>query len=418
MATTLAEVLRRFGPELLGRLQAQGRSLRPEQTKAWRAIVQCRPAALGGQLMRCEACGTEQWRWRSCRNRHCPQCQSRQREQWRQARGAELLNVPYCHLVFTLPHELNALAAAQPRWVYATLLECAAATLTQFAADPKWLGGIGAFTLALHTWTQDLRMHLHVHALMACGALARDEQGRAIWQPPRRSPSFLFPVQALSKVFRGKFLAALAAAQTGDKLKFDPQHRPCERAQRTQTLRSKDWVVYAKTPLAGPAAVLDYLSRYTHRTAIGNERLLGIEGDAVRFRMRVNAKRSKAEDSRAQSSRVTTLPGVEFIERLLRHIVPSGFKRIRHCGLLAPAAKAQRMASARALLAMPPANPAAAEAVRDFMQRVARMDIERCPHCDDARWRVVGCQGPLRLGQPGQGSPHAAAPDQACRGPP
>ncbi len=227
----------------------------------------------------------------------------------------------------------------------------------------------------LHTWTQDLRTHLHVHALMACGALGRDEQGRAIWQPPRRSPTFLFPVQALSKVFKGKFLATLAPAQASDKLRLDPQPTPCERAQRTQTLRSKDWVVYAKTALAGPAAVLDYLSRHTHRTAIGNERLLGIEGDAVRFRTRVNVKRSKGEDPSAQSSRLTTLPGVEFIGRFLHHIVPSGFKRIRHCGLLAPAAKAQRMASARALLAMPQANPPATEAVRDFMQRVARMDI-------------------------------------------
>jgi hypothetical protein len=156
VATTLAEVLRHFGQDYL-----RTHGLSTAQARAWRAIVSCRTSALGGQLMRCDGCGAEQWRWHSCRNRHCPQCQSRQRDAWRAAQLSELLDVPYCHLVFTLPHELNALAGVHARWVYDTLMQCTAATLTEFAANERWLGGIGAFTLVLHTWTQDLRRHLH-----------------------------------------------------------------------------------------------------------------------------------------------------------------------------------------------------------------------------------------------------------------
>ena len=278
-----------FGPAYLA-----VRTLSTAQARAWRAIVACRTAALGGERLRCDGCGIEQWRWHSCRNRHCPQCQSRQRDAWRAARLGELLNVPYCHLVFTLPHEVNALAAVHLRWVYDTLMQCTAATLTGFAANPRWLGGVGAFTLVLHTWTQDLRRHLHVHALMACGAMQcagasdGDGDGDGAWIEPRRSRNFLFPVHALSKVFRAKFMHALQQAGDAGVLARDPADTALARAQRAQALHRHDWVVYAKTPLAGPAAVLDYLSRYTHRTAIGNERLAGIVGDRVLMRVRAD----------------------------------------------------------------------------------------------------------------------------------
>jgi len=396
MATTLAEVLRHFGPALLAQRHAQGRDLSAGQARAWAAITRCRTPALGGQLLRCDECSAEQWHWHSCRNRHCPQCQTRQREAWRRARGAELLNVPYCHLVFTLPHELNQLAAVRARWVYDTLLNTVAGTLSTFAADPKWLGGIPAFTLVLHTWSQDLRRHLHVHALMACGALASDSQGRTVWQPPRRSPGFLFPVRALSLVWRGRFLDALqqaaAAGQVHDRLGVQLD-------LPVQALRIKPWVVYAKTPLAGPAAVLDYLSRYTHRTAIGNERLLGIHGGQVHFRTRINRKHGPGQgDAGAPRSRVTKIDGAEFIERLLLHVVPGGFKRIRHYGLLAPAAKAERLACARALLGMPPANAAVAEEVAQFMRRVAAIEIGTCTLCGRGHWQAVACQAPQRNG--------------------
>lgn len=410
MPTTLAEVLRHFGPALLAQRHAQGRELTPGQARAWAAITQCRTPALGGQLLRCDGCQTEQWRWHACRNRHCPQCQTRQREAWRRARGAELLNVPYCHLVFTLPHELNPLAAARPRWVYDTLLDTVADTLTTFAADPRWLGGIGAFTLVLHTWAQDLSRHLHVHVLMACGALSTDAQGQPRWQAPRRSPTFLFPVRALSQVWRARFIDMLLQAHDSQRLRADPTAPPI--ALPVQELRAKPWVVYAKTPLAGPAAVLDYLSRYTHRTAIGNERLLGIHGDQVRFRTRVNRKHPPSDAAAdAPRSRITQLPGAQFIERLMQHVVPRGFKRIRHYGLLAPAAKTERLACARALLGMPAANPIVAEDVAQFMRRVATIDIHTCTHCGHGRWQAVACQAPARTAS-------AKVSANAPRGPP
>ena len=399
MTTTLAEVLRHFGP---GYLRAHG--LSTAQARAWRAIVACRTAALGGERLRCDGCGAEQWRWHSCGNRHCPQCQSRARDAWRAARLAELLAVPYCHLVFTLPHELNALAGVHARWVYDTLMQCAAATLTEFAANPRWLGGVGAFTLVLHTWTQDLRRHLHVHALMACGALQRagDRDGDGVWIKPKRSRNFLFPVHALSKVFRAKFMQALQQASDAGALARDPAGTALARAQRVRSLRRHDWVVYAKTPLAGPAAVLDYLSRYTHRTAIGNERLVGIVGDQVLMRVRANHTGGK---------RVIAMSGEQFIGRLLHHVLPAGFKRIRHYGLLAPATKTERLAQARKLLAMPAANRQAREDAQAFMRRVAGIDVACCPFCRVGHWLVVEQRVADRTA--------IAAPVlAACRGPP
>lgn len=398
MGTTLAQVLQYFGPQYLSE-----HGLSTPQAKAWRAIVACRTAALGGQQLVCDGCRAPQWRWHSCRNRHCPQCQSRAREAWRSARLAELLNVPYSHLVFTLPHSLNALAGAHPRWIYDTLMQCTAATLSEFAANPRWLGGTGAFTLVLHTWTQDLRRHLHVHALMACGALQCEGQGSSQWVPPKRSPHFLFPVQALSRVFRGKFLQALHHAEQSGALPRDPAQTPANRRQRLAALRRHDWVVYAKTPMAGPASVLDYLSRYTHRTAVGNERLAGIEGDAVRLRVRANDQGGK---------RVVRIAGDEFIGRLLQHVLPSGFKRIRHYGLLAPALKSERLSQARALLQMPQPSPQAVEDAQAFMLRVAALAIDICAHCKTGRLRLVQLLAPLRSTVP---ETHRAT---TCRGPP
>lgn len=396
MAATLAEVLRHFGARyLLGHL------LSSAQARVWRAIVACRTRVLGGQRLLCQSCGVQRWRWHSCRNRHCPQCQSRDRDAWRAARLAELLDVPYCHLVFTLPHELNALSAVHARWVYDTLMLCVAATLSEFAANPRWLGGIGAFTLVLHSWTQDLRRHLHVHALMACGALQLRADGAAAWLQPKRSQRFLFPVHALSRVFRGKFLDALQHAIDSGALPRDPAGTGLARWQRMRALRRHDWVVYAKTPLSGPAAVLDYLSRYTHRTAIGNERLVSIDGDKVRLRVR----------AAAGGKRTIAIDGVQFIERLLQHVLPTGFKRIRHYGLLAPAAKSQRLALARQLLQMPAANPQAREDAQAFMRRVAAIDIACCPHCKRGRWCVIE-------ETPADRAALAALLPTACRGPP
>jgi len=254
----------------------------------------------------------------------------------------------------------------------------------------------------LHTWTQDLQRHLHVHALMACGALQLGADGAGTWFGPKRSPNFLFPVHALSRVFRAKFLQALRQAGEAGALLRDPANTDPARRQRLQALRRHDWVVYAKPPLAGPAAVLDYLSRYTHRTAIGNERLLAIAGDKVVLRVRADATGGK---------RSIAMDGEQFIRRLLQHVLPPGFKRIRHYGLLAPAAKTQRLALAWRLLAMPQANPQAREDARAFMRRVAGIEIARCPHCKLGHWRVLQQLTADR-------SALAAITSAACRGPP
>ncbi|MEZ5652389.1 MAG: IS91 family transposase [Burkholderiaceae bacterium] len=368
---SLAEVLERFGPLYL----EHGHRLSVPQARAWRAIQACRTEALGGQLERCADCGSERWRWHSCRNRHCPRCQKRATDAWRRARMAELIDVPYAHLVFTVPHELNALATVHRRWVIETLFACASHSLNAFARNPRWMGGVPAVTLVLHTWTQDLRLHLHVHALVACGALAEN----GAWIQPKRSERFLFPVHALSKVFAGKFRAALLNAQDTGQLPRDPAGTPRERAARLTKLRQTPWVVYAKAAMAGPAAVLDYLARYTHRTAIGHERLLGIRGENVLVRVR-------GENG---GKRVTTIPGERFVGRFLQHVLPRGLKRIRHYGLLAPGHKRNRLRQARAALSMPAPNPVAEECAAQFMRRVARIEISRCPKCSGTL-EVVG----------------------------
>ncbi len=310
--------------------------------------------------------------------------------------------MPYCHLVFTLPHELNALAGVHARWVYDTLMQCTAATLTEFAANPRWLGGIGAFTLVLHTWTQDLRRHLHVHALMACGALA-DDHGH--WIEPKRARNFLFPVHALSRVFRGKFVQALQQACAAGVLPRDPAATSTARAERVRALRRHDWVVYAKTAVgrtgggAGLPGALHTPHGHRQRAAAGHR------GDKVLLRVRAENTGGK---------RTVAMPGQQFIARLLQHVLPPGFKRIRHYGLLAPATKTERLALARKLLAMPAANPQARADAQAFMRRVAAIEIDRCTHCKLGHWCAVEHRGADRAAMAALAAPLLGA----CPGPP
>ena len=329
--------------------------------KVWRAIVACRTPALGGYVESCMHCGRAHVVYHSCRNRHCPTCQTRTKEAWVAARQREFLPVPYFHLVFTLPHALNRLIAVQPRRMYELLFASVSATLGEFAQSPRHLGGQAAFTLVLHTWKQDLGRHVHVHALVAGGALAPDGS----WRYPKKG--FLFPVRALSKVFRGKFMAALA---DDGKAEHWPDTRDWPALKRA--LLAQDWVVYAKQPLGGPAAVLDYLGRYTHRVAISNERIVGIADGLVTFRARAGSEGRK---------RLIRLLGTAFIDRFLLHVLPLGFKRIRHYGLLSPARKKAGLAAARAALAMPPPDPRVVESVADFMRRIGRLASLSCPQC-------------------------------------
>jgi hypothetical protein len=352
----LADIVRRHGTALRA-----AHRLCTVQHRALKAIERCRTAALGGELYQCDSCSAQRYVYHSCRNRHCPKCQTRAKERWLAARRAELLPVPYYHLVFTLPHELNALAQARPREIYTMLFAAASQTLIEFGRNPRWLGGEIAATLVLHTWGQTLSQHLHLHCLVAAGALS--ETGA--WQRSRRG--FLFPVKALSIVFRAKFLAALSTL---------PLEPPLLAA-----LRAKPWVVYAKRPFAGPEQVLEYLGRYTHRTAISNERLLCAEDGWVRFRYKDYAHRERRK--------VMQLEAVEFLRRFALHVLPRGFNRIRHYGLLANRNKRALLARARdALLApAPPACPP--ESVREFWQRVAAINIERCPRCHIGTLRLL-----------------------------
>ena len=397
-AQSLAQVLRQHGAAYLA-----NHALSTPQAKAWRGIVACRTAALGGQQLACDACGHSHWQYHSCRNRHCPTCGARAKDAWLQGRLAEVLPVPYAQLVFTLPHSLNALYGAHPRWVIDTLFACTAQTLSEFAANPKWMGaanGKPAFSLVLHTWTQDLRRHIHLHAVMACGVLGQDGK----WQTPARKPDFLFPVHALSKVFRGKFLAALAQGHKGEQLGCDPQGEDAAWRERQRQLYQHDWVVYAKSPLGGPAQVLEYLSRYTHRTAISNERIRTVSQRKVAFTVRADTKGGK---------RLVRLQGTEFVRRFMLHILPTGIKRIRHYGVLASACKVVKLRAARTALQMPVPNPQAIESAQAFMARVAKMDLSLCPCCKVGRLRTIAVLA--RLGR--LPAPSAALVPQN-RGPP
>lgn len=396
--TNLADVLRQFGSPYLDQ-----HTLSVAQAKAWRAIAACRTSALGGQRLTCDCCGHSHWQYNSCRNRHCPQCGTRAKDVWLQGRLAEVLPVPYAHLVFTLPHSLNALYGVHSRWVIDTLFGSVAQTLTEFAANPKWMGGKDgspAFSLVLHTWTQDLQRHIHVHAVMACGVLNRQGQ----WSTPTRKPDFLFPVPALSRVFRGKFMAALAIAHRESEIEQDPQSTNIAWRERQKALYRHDWVVYAKTPLGGAAQVLEYLSRYTHRTAISNERIRSLDAEQVVFTVRADDK---------GGTRMRRLEGSEFIRRFLLHVLPKGIKRLRHYGVLASACKGVKLGVARQALQMPVINPRAVESARDFMMRVAKVDVMLCPRCKTGRLQVIEVLA---------GNRHLSAPGsvliQQSRGPP
>ena len=366
----LAEILRNHSQPYL-----DTHDLSVVQGKAWRAIVACRTQALGGHVECCDHCGVVRYRYHSCRNRHCPQCQTRAKEAWLAARRQELLPVPYFHLVFTLPHALNKLAGCDSRTLYKLLFSAVADTLNVFAANPRWLGGTPSFTLVLHTWKQDLGRHLHVHALVAGGALTADGK----WVSAKRG--FLFPVRALSGVYRGKFMNALDAARKAGGLRCEAAQSDTPWRNFCAALRHHDWVVYAKQPLGGPAQALEYLGRYTHRVVISNERILGMDGNSVRFRVRDSANGNR--------KKVMRLEAGEFIGRFLLHMLPGGFKRIRHYGLLGAAHKAANLAAARVALEAPAPDPVVVESVEAFMLRVAGIEWLNCPCCREGRFRVL-----------------------------
>ncbi len=372
-------------PELADIVRLHGGDVRRKQTlasvqlRALRAIETCRTPALGGHRETCDRCGVSRAVYHSCRNRHCPKCQILAKERWIEARRAELLPVPYFHVVFTLPHELNRVAQYRPRVIYNLLFAAAAQTLQTFGRDPKHLGGEIGVTAILHTWGQNLGQHIHLHCLVTGGVLTEDGSQ---WIPSH--PRYLFPVRALSPVFRAKFLAGLERAFEKGLL---PREDIDARSLVT-TLRDKPWVVYAKRPFAGPESVLQYLGRYTHRIAISNDRILGLRDGRVRFRWR-----DYRDDNR---NKVMTLPAEEFLRRFLLHVWPSGFMRIRHFGLLANRHRKDKLERCRALLAVPPPLEKAPESVAALVERLTGKDLTLCPFCEQGTMRNTGPLAPGR----------------------
>jgi hypothetical protein len=359
------------------------------QRQALWAIGACRTEALGAQQYRCDTCGALTRRYHSCRNRHCPKCQTLAKERWLTARRRELLPVPYFHVVFTLPHSLNALALYNPRTLYTLLFRSAAATLLEFGRNPRWLGGELSASLILHTWDQQLHTHLHVHALVSAGGLSADQH--AFVRPARRN--FLFPVQALSRVFRGKFLAALCPLLERGSLRLSGElsalAQTSERQRFLRALRAQPWVVYAKQPLAGPEQVLEYLARYTHRIALSNERLRRFSDGQVDLRWRDRAHGNRRKVLRLEAS--------ELIHRFLLHVLPRSFVRIRHYGLLAHRHKAEKLQTARTALAQTPLPAAPApESAAAFVLRVAGIDLDRCPLCQHGRLHLLAIEPPAQ----------------------
>jgi len=350
------------------------------QRRALLAIARCRTAALGGHRAVCAECGAERITYNSCRNRHCPKCQRVAAERWLAARRREVLPIPYFHVVFTLPHVLNPLAQSHPRLIYRLLFQSAASTLVSFGRDPRHLGGDLGVTAVLHTWGQTLTQHVHVHCVVTGGALAPDGTR---WIPAR--PGFLFPVRALAKVFRGRYLAGLRRAFDRDELHCSgglaPLADPVAFDAWLSELRRQAWVVYCKPPFAGPEHVLAYLGRYTHRVALSNDRLLAVADGRVHFRWRDYADGDRVK--------VMALDVDEFLRRFLLHIVPDGFVRVRHFGLLANRRRTQALAQCRVLLTQPPPPVDQPESVREVMLRLTGLDIERCPVCQQGRLHTV-----------------------------
>jgi hypothetical protein len=339
-ALEVADIFRAHGPAWR---KATAGHVSLGQLKVMSAIERCRTAALGGHVVRCEDCAHTQIAYNSCRNRHCPKCQSAAAKEWLADRETELLPVAYYHVVFTLPAPIADIAYQNKAEIYAILFKATAETLITIAADPKHLGARIGLTAVLHTWGSSLTHHPHVHCIVPGGGLSPDGER---WIACR--PGFFLPVRVLSRLFRRLFLEKLAAAHEAGRLHFFGDHAPLADCRAFTAylapLRKLEWVVYAKRPFAGPEAVLAYLSRYTHRVAIANSRLIAFDDNGVTFRW----KDYRAKERERQ--KVMTLASDEFIRRFLIHVLPGGFHRIRHYGLFANGGRAENLARARKLL--------------------------------------------------------------------
>ena len=395
----VADIFRRYGQAFRERC---GDSLSALQRQVMTAIERCRTAALGGQIEQCDRCGHRRVCYRSCRNRHCPKCQGSARAAWVDQRRAVLLDCPYFHVVFTLPREIAAIALQNRRALYNLLFRAAARTLREIAADPKHLGAEIGFFAVLHTWGSNLSFHPHLHCVVPGGGIAPDGDR---WIHCR--PGFFLPVRVLSRRFRTLFLDQLERAFRHGRLRLSgalaPLADPAAFHSYLRPLRGSEWVVYSKPPFDGPARVLDYVGRYTHRVALSNDRILAVEDGRVRFRWR--------DYRHGRRLRSLTLSAEEFMRRFLLHVLPRGFHRIRHCGFLGSCHRQRKLALCRRLLGMPPpeAPPAPPPDYRDRYEELTGDPLWQCPACRRGRMLVIARlppHPPLRL------------PRQAGHGPP
>ncbi len=367
-ALEVADIFRAHGPAFR---QAQQAHLSLHQLKVMSAIEQCRSAALGGHLLHCPNCAHDDIAYNSCRNRHCPKCQASAARRWLEARQAELLPVDYFHVVFTLPAPVSSLAYTNKAVIYRLLFEVAAETLRTIAADPKHLGARIGATLVLHTWGSSLTHHPHVHGIVPGGGLSLDGKR---WVACKKG--FFLSVRVLSRLFRRRFLEELDKAHRLGQLQFFGEHAtladPMSFKEWLAPLRKCEWVVYAKRPFAGPKAVLAYLSRYTHRVAISNARLRSLDEHGVTFNWK---------DYRADSEhryKTMTLSAHEFIRRFLLHILPSGFHRIRHYGIIANTGRRENLARVRELLHVAPVVIAQSEPIAALTEPAQPIFTCRC----------------------------------------
>jgi hypothetical protein len=386
-ALEVADIFRLHGPAYR---EAHGGVMSSMQRRVMRAIEICRTAVLGGHVEQCDRCGHRRIRYNSCGNRHCNKCQSLARAKWLEKHRAQLLPVPYFHVVFTIPGPIASLALHNKRVCYGILFHASAQTLRRIAADPKHLGAKIGFLAVLHSWGQNLQHHPHVHCVVPGGGLSLD--GRR-WISCR--PNFFLPVRVLSRLFRGVFLYCLQQAHAEGKLEFrGPLERlgdPGAFAALMKTCRRMEWVVYAKPPFGGPEQVLDYLDRYTHRVAISNNRLIHLQDGRVTFRWK---------DYRAgNKQKVMTLDAGEFIRRYLMHVLPLGFVRIRHFGSLANTHCEQKLALCRELLGVKQPEQqqqASAEALETSSASLMAASFSICPACRQGRMAVIELIYPMR----------------------
>jgi hypothetical protein len=389
-ALEVADVIRQYGDEFVDQY---GGTLTAAQRQALRALAACRTAALGGHVERCADCGHQRIAYNSCRNRHCPKCQALARARWLEREATLLLPVEYHHVVFTLPEELAELALSNRVVCYNALFAAASATLRDVAANPKRLGAQLGILMVLHTWGQNLHHHPHVHCVVTGGGLACNARGVVDADPRWRScrPGFFLPVRVLSRVFRGKYLELVRAAYAEGKLHLPPRLQalaePSRFAAWLRPLYAKEWVVHSKPPFGGPAQVLKYLARYTHRVAISNSRLLNMDQGRVTFRYK---------DYDDHQHKTMTLDALEFLRRFVQHVLPKGFLKIRHYGLLANRHRDAKLQRSRQLLLV--VNLATALACAELTlpsgavhgaARIEPATLPHCPHCGGQRFLRV-----------------------------